>query len=175
MFNTNLCMMDRERRGISVSEGKLFLQQPHVVVKQQLAEVHSTNPMRALRGWNGDRVFSPAALQSTRHLLHNPDLLTVGPPSSQPQHDAGGLAHWGGSHLPHSAPRSAARARVGEALKRDFILKLDYLMSRINTLNFPKWTQTCPLGPVCVIKCRNWSSGDTFCTQKRVLGPLSEG
>lgn len=57
-----------------------------IVVKQQLAEVHSRNSMQSLRGWIGDRVFSPAALQSTQHLLHNPDPLALSPTSSLSQH-----------------------------------------------------------------------------------------
>lgn len=33
--------------------------------------------------WSSHGVFSPAALQSNRHLLHSADLLTVRPPPSQ--------------------------------------------------------------------------------------------
>lgn len=55
-------------------------------MKQLLTEEHSQKKMQSLESWNGDRVFSLAGLQSTRHLLHNPDLLTCRLASSESQH-----------------------------------------------------------------------------------------
>lgn len=55
-------------------------------MKQLLTEDHRQKKMQSLESWNGDRVFSLAGLQSTRHLLHNPDLLTCRLASSESQH-----------------------------------------------------------------------------------------
>lgn len=63
-----------------------FLPAQHIAVKQLLTEEHSQKKMQSLESWNGDRVFSLAGLQSTRHLPHNPDLLTCRLASSESQH-----------------------------------------------------------------------------------------